>query len=53
VKHRVHNQQQKEEILNKTHAQDRSFNTRVLQAPAALGKFSFKAKEVSKKQFLG
>jgi hypothetical protein len=39
----------KEEMLNKTHVRDRSFNTRVLQAPTALGKF----RSVSRKSFVG
>ena len=41
----------KEELLNKTNIRDRSFNKRVLQAPAALGKFT--SKSVNKKSFFG
>ena len=45
----------KEEYVNKTNIKDRSFNTRVLQAPAALGKFSvaLKSRSIAKKHFLG
>lgn len=40
--------------LNKTMHQDRSFASRVLQAPAALAKFStqFRAKSIARRQFL-
>jgi hypothetical protein len=41
----------KEEYLNKTHVRDRSFSTRVLQAPTALGKFI--GRSMSRKSFAG